>query len=397
MSQAGPGETEAADIPHILVLGTAEWDAPIATNQHYVVRELARLGRVTYVESLGLRRPKWNRSDLGRMAGRLRRATATSSPSPARPRPARTAVVSPLVIPWHRRPSRPVNTALLRRSLGAWTRVRGRRLLWSFTPVTYGMEAHADAALYHCVDLLSEFPGIDRVAVRRGEDTLARKGVPAIGTSGAVSGHLRQVGFEAVTTLTNVAETAAFSGWSRPAAERTRSVLFAGNLTPHKLDTELLAGLAAALRGRGQLLLAGPVAAGGGSYEAELDRLAGLGARHLGLLPLEELAKVAGTCAAGIIPYAVNDYTTGVSPLKCFEYLSSGLAVIGTALPEVERLAGGNPHVLSASGDAFIAGALAGLTTDDDRIAQRIDSAGQHGWATRGDVLRDLARTLLWE
>lgn len=395
MAQAsGLPHAEADEVPHILVLGTAEWDSPIATNQHYVVRELARLGQVTYVESLGLRRPKASRADLTRMVGRLRRATVKSAP-PVRARPARTVVISPLVVPWHRKPLRPVNRALLRRSVSAWTRSRTRRLLWSFTPVTYGMENQADAVIYHCVDLLSEFPGVDRVAVRRGEDTLARKGIPAIGTSGAVSGHLRQVGFQAVTTLANVAETSTFSSRSLPAARRTRSVLFAGNLTPFKLDTGLLTTLAAALQGHGELLLAGPIAAGGGSYDAELSLLRGLGARYLGMLSLDELARVAGSCAVGIIPYAVNDYTAGVSPLKCFEYLSSGLAVVGTPLPEVQRLAAGNPHVVSAQGGTFVDSVIVGLAIDDDRISRRVESTEQHGWTTRGGVLRDLARALL--
>jgi teichuronic acid biosynthesis glycosyltransferase TuaH len=58
----------------ILVLGTAEWNSPIATNQHYVVRELAAGAQVTFTESLGLRRPKIVRADRVRMGKRLRAA-----------------------------------------------------------------------------------------------------------------------------------------------------------------------------------------------------------------------------------------------------------------------------------------------------------------------------------
>jgi hypothetical protein len=45
-------------------------------------------------------------------------------------------------------------------------------------------------------------------------------------------------------------------------------VIFSGNLTTAKLDMPLLLSVAEMLRGRGELLLAGPLAAGGGSFTA---------------------------------------------------------------------------------------------------------------------------------
>ena len=43
--------------PLVLILGTAEWNAPIATNQHYVTRELARAFDILFAEGVGTRRP----------------------------------------------------------------------------------------------------------------------------------------------------------------------------------------------------------------------------------------------------------------------------------------------------------------------------------------------------
>ncbi|RKR89883.1 hypothetical protein BDK92_4242 [Micromonospora pisi] len=380
---------------NVLILGTAEWDSAIATNQHYVTRELAVTAAVTFVESLGLRRPTLRRADVARMAARARRAFATPADgpkTPGRPRPDRTNVVSPLVVPLHRAPTRPLNRALLRRSAAPWLQSSRPRVLWTFTPVTYGLETAADVVVYHCVDLLAKFPGIDGVAVGKGERSLAaRPGLVAIATSQAVHEHLVSTGFPRVELLQNVADVSVFVEGSRPAAERRPAVIFSGNLTTAKLDMPLLESVATALRGRGELLLAGPLAAGGGSFTAELQRLEALGARYLGLLTPEELAAAAGTCAVGLIPYAINDYTTGVSPLKCFEYLSSGLSVLSTPLPSVQTLARNNPHVVAA-GAADIVGHLDRMLAPvaDDVIADRMDSAGRHGWAERGQVLRDL-------
>ncbi len=392
MSDTARNEPDSAT--NLLILGTAEWDSAIATNQHYVTRELAAAAEVTFVESLGLRRPTLRRADVARMAARGRRAFAAANGpgAPGRPRPDRTRIVSPIVVPVHRAPTRLLNRTLLRRSTGAWLDSSRPRVLWTFTPVTYGLENAADVVIYHCVDLLAKFPGIDGVAVGRGERSLAaRPGIVAIATSQAVHEHLVDTGFSRVELLPNVADVSVFAAGSRPAAERRPSVIFSGNLTTAKLDMPLLVSVAEALRGRGELLLAGPLAAGGGSFTAELQRLEELGARYLGLLTPTELASVAGACTVGLIPYAINDYTTGVSPLKCFEYLSSGLSVLSTPLPSVRALAQTNPHVVAAAGADVLhhlSRMLAPVT--DDVIADRVDSAGRHGWGERGQVLRDL-------
>jgi hypothetical protein len=183
-----------------------------------------------------------------------------------------------------------------------------------------------------------------------------------------------------------VAEISLFSSCSRPAAQRRRAVLFAGNLSVHKLDVPLLEAIARKMQGQGELLLAGPI---GGGFE--LQRLQALGARYLGALSHAELAEVAGTCAVGLIPYAINDYTRGVSPLKCFEYVAAGMSVLSTRLPAVDELAKMNPHVVTADAASLPAQLLAMLpSTTDALIADRIASAAEHGWAQRGEVLREI-------
>ncbi|MFC3504751.1 glycosyl transferase family 1 [Micromonospora krabiensis] len=378
-------------VANVLMLGTAEWDSPIATNQHYVARELARSATVTFVESLGLRRPTLRRDDVVRMAARVRRAMGDRETPAQRPRPAGAHVVSPIVLPVHRTPTRPLNRALLRRATADWLASPRPRVLWTFTPVTYGLEEAADVVVYHCVDLLATFPGVDGVAVARGERSLSSRTAVAIATSSAVHEHLVAAGFPRVDLLPNVADVSVFTAASRPAAERRPAVLFSGNLTVHKLDLPLLESVATAVRGHGELLLAGPLAAGGGSFDAELRRLEDLGARHLGVLTPAQLAEVAGTCAVGLIPYAINDYTRGVSPLKCFEYLSSGLAVLSTGLPAVTELAGTNPHVTAAAAAELPARVPELLQPVGDEIhGARMASAAEHGWEGRGALLREL-------
>jgi hypothetical protein len=114
------------------------------------------------------------------------------------------------------------------------------------------------------------------------------------------------------------------------------------------------------------------------------------------VLTPEQLAALAGTCSVGLIPYALNDYTRGVSPLKCFEYLASGLAVLGTPLPAIQEVAAANDHVMAGDAARLPAMLLELMrpATDAD-IAARMASAAQHGWEGRGNVLRDLLATEL--
>lgn len=378
--------------PAVLVLGTAEWSAQIATNQHYVVREFARAYPTHFVESLGLRRVRLDARDLRRIVSRVRNSLGTRGPAAYRPVPDGASVISPLVVPYHHRPTRLVNRLLLDRAVARWRRTTRPRILWTFTPVTYGLERHADLTVYHCVDLLRSFPGIDAAAVAAGERTLAGRARLAIATSEVVADHLRVVGFPEVLTLPNVADVDIFAAASQPTARRRPAALFAGNLSPHKLDVALLRAVANGLRGHGELLLAGPLAAGGGGFDRELADLERLGATYLGVLKVDQLAEVAGTCTVGLIPYAINDYTRGVSPLKCYEYLTAGLRVVSTPLPDVLRAAAGSDAIdVSESVPGFVERVVAHIRPGADAdLEARAGQASEYGWRSRGEVLRGI-------
>jgi hypothetical protein len=151
--------------------------------------------------------------------------------------------------------------------------------------------------------------------------------------------------------------------------------------------------LAVALQGHGELLLAGPVAAGGGGFDSELAELERLGARYLGVLTVEQLAEVAGTCTVGLIPYALNEYTAGVSPLKSYEYLAAGLDVVGTAIPDVIQAGKGTEFIqVAESIDGFVAKVLDAIRpASDAAIDARRDYAQGFSWKSRGELLRGIA------
>ena len=379
---------------HVLVLGTAEWDQAIATNQHYAVRELAKHHDVTYVESMGLRRiePTWR--DARRIWGRLRRAKAVGRTTSARVVPTGTNIVSPLVVPFHRGPIRVLNAWLLRRQVRAWLRSGNDRVLWVYTPVTYGLDGDACATIYHCVDLLGTFPGIDAGLIERSEREVALAGAVAAGSSPAVVNHLVSVGFETVLSWPNVADLDVFGADPEEASAPLPQAVFAGNLTARKVDFDLLQSL---LEHGVSLHLAGPVSEGGGSAQRLVDDLVAAGAVHHGLLSPAELAHLYRQCTVGLIPYVVNDYTEGVSPLKTYEYLAAGLCVVSTGVPSVSPVAG---DVVVSERSTFVPDVVSAVATgvpDEDAVVRRRAIAADHGWSTRGEEMRRLVDSLVAE
>ena len=229
----------------VLVLGTADWNQAIATNQHYVTREIAANEhfQVEFVESLGLRQPQISRRDLRRIVARLNRPKSSALHS-SRPVPPRVTVTTPLIAPLHREPFKTLNRPYLHRQLRRWISSPNRKVLWTYSPVTYGLEDYADATIYHCVDLLATFPGIDEKVISAGERNLARRGVRAVASSVVVQQHLRETGFQEPLLWENVADTNVFTAAAAHQAPRVERAIFAGNLSTNKLDFDILEELA---------------------------------------------------------------------------------------------------------------------------------------------------------
>ena len=374
--------------PLVLVLGTAEWDATIATNQHGVTAELAREVDVVFAEGTGTRRLRPTAADLGRVLHRLRPAAGQAR----RPLPARTTVVGPRVVPHHGPATSAVNGRALRRQLRTWVEHPGPRVLWTYTPFTYGLERDADATVYHLVDLLHHNPGVPADRLLAAERALADRCDLALATSVPIGAHLGGQGFGRVEVLPNVADTRPFA----EAAARRRAdaalpvVLFVGALAAHKLDLPLLEHLAARLAGRARLRLVGPL----GAPSPAWDRLVAAGVELLPPVGRPALAEQVAAAAVGLVPYAVNALTAGISPLKRYEYLAAGLPVVSTALPEMHPVPGAVWVEPTPEAFADRVLALLGPSSDDDR-ARRQQLAAQHDWTGRGEQLRGLLAGLL--
>jgi glycosyltransferase involved in cell wall biosynthesis len=380
----------------IVCLGFGEWDAELWTNQQHLMSRLARRNRVLFLESLGLRQPRLAGRDLRRMARRVERAAAGARAVDG------LHVLSPLVIPIHGRPRlRTLNAGLLRAQVGRAAHSLGfeRPLLWSYVPQADWLveTLEPSAIVYHCVDDIAAQKGVAAAPFREAEAHFAARADLVLASAPALAERMRTLN-EHVFYAPNVADTDRFAtalevGPTDPAIAALPGprIVFTGAVVATKLDLELLEGVARA-RPHWSIALVGPV--GAGDPRTDISALERLPNVHLlGARPYVGLPEVLRGADVALVPYAINDLTRSVFPMKVYEYLAAGLPVVTTPLPALAEITG---VVVAADAPATVA-AVERALAEDGPAARRARSAAvrENSWDARleeiGSYLSSLA------
>jgi glycosyltransferase involved in cell wall biosynthesis len=372
----------------IVCLGFGEWDAELWTNQQHLMSRLATRNRVLFLESLGLRRPRLAGRDLRRMARRARKALAGPRAVDG------LHVLSPLVIPLHgRRGITGLNARLLRGQVGRAARALGmtRPLLWSYVPQAEWLVETLDPSLivYHCVDDIAAQKGVRSEAFREAEAQFAARADLVLASAPALAERMSTLNRN-VFYAPNVADTERFAtaleeGPTDPAlAELPQPrIVFTGAVVATKLDIHLIEGVARARPGW-SIALVGPI--GVGDPRTDISSLRRLPNVHLlGSRAYGELPDVLRGADVALVPYAINDLTRSVFPMKVFEYLAAGLPVVTTPLPALAD----TPGVVVAAGVEATVAAVENALGDDGPAARRARSQEVLGnsWEARLDEI----------
>ncbi len=380
----------------IVCVSRQDWHAGLPTNRQQIMIRAAQRGhRVLFVESGG---------HIGRHLWRLvtgpdRRSVARRLLGGERPVEAITVEKALTLVPWGQtfRLANRINsrlTGMRVRRAAASGGLNRPRILWLYDPTAFELVGRAgeDIAVYDVVDDYAEQVGPGarrrRFVAAADEAAASRSQVVFATTTGLYE---RQLQRNPETHLVrNGADFAHFSHANGTAPE-VRSLAapvvgFAGNLTAEKVDFDLLEATARA-RPEWSFVLVGPPAE---NARGGLDRLGALGnVRVLGFRPYDELPAYVSGFSVGVIPYRTTAYTRNCSPLKVFEYLAAGKAVVASGVPE---LGGMEPDVTLAEGpEEFVAAIESALAASSPQaVARRRSLAEKNTWEARTERLLDL-------
>ena len=360
------------------------------TSNHHVLRELAKTRRVLWLNSIATRRPQMSSA---RDRAKIKRKLAEVTQGAVHVEND-LWVATPLVLPL---PGSAVATAInqriLRWTIGALRAQLGidRFHLWTFLPNTGDIVGTLgeELSVYYCVDEWSTFSNLDAEATARAERRLLERVDLTFATSRALVAKKRQVcpfTYHAPHGVDHDRFASALDGATEIpedlAALPGPRIGFYGTLRDF-IDFELIAGVARARPDWSIALI--------GQELCDVSALQGLPNVHLlGQKPHDQLPAYCRGFDVGLIPYKIEDRIAFVNPLKLREYLSAGVPVVATPMPEVLPLS----HLchVAATAEQTVAAVEVALS-EGDPATRRARSATMAAETWKGRV-RQIVRTI---
>jgi glycosyltransferase involved in cell wall biosynthesis len=257
--------------------------------------------------------------------------------------------------------------------------------------------AHA-LGIPHLVELNAPLPEeaerfrrLDRAedARRLEQETLAGADV-VFPVSSPLAEYAQSRGARAVELLPNAVDPERFADLPARNDDEEPVAVFSGALRPwHGIET-----IAEAWR------LLGPAAPrlrviGDGPGRPLMDEV---GAEVTGAVPHGDVPALLATAHIGLAPYSA-DAPTYFSPLKLFEYLAAGLAVVAADIPGIRDIVAEDGAILIPPGDAGALARAVGSLSESHRERVRLGRvarklAEEHTWARRAQRILDVATRL---
>lgn len=314
----------------------------------HLLRPLFQDNRFVWVETIGLRSPKFSLYDFKRIGEKLLGWFGPKQQQAVRVVPETITIVSPFMIPF--------NKVSLVRQFNKWSvdravnKVLADKNFKNVITVTsvpnacdYVGNFKERLKVFVCVDEFSLWPGLDYGLVRSMENKLIGKSDLIFATSQALV-QSKNNGRNATTLVTHGVEFNHFNIGAKSLSKPLKICYF--GLFDERSDQNIIAEIAKALP-ESEIEIIGKVV-------CDVTTLAGFSnIKFKGPVSYAELPQAISDVDIFILPYVRTDLTNNLNPLKLKEYLSTGRPVIATALPEVAKL---QEHLLLAgNGQEFVA------------------------------------------
>ncbi|MDD4767018.1 MAG: glycosyltransferase [Desulfotomaculaceae bacterium] len=258
-------------------------------------------------------------------------------------------------------------------------------ICWTYLPNTVDLRLPAGVTLvYDCADEHTAFPGlINKATVLQMEMELFARADVSLASARELCERKKELA-PAITLVPNGADVEHFKkamqpGLPAPPELKTlaRPVVGYVGAVSAWFDQEMLA-TAARAHPDWSFVLVGPM-------DTDVLLLNSLPNVHLlGRSAYSDLPAYLKCFDIAVIPFKINDLTTGVNPVKLYEYLAAGRPVVSSDLPEVRTF---RPHVAIAGTPAEFVRKLEEELAADSPIkrAERLEIAGWHSWEARAE------------
>ena len=357
------------------------------TSCNHVLKELSKTNKVLWLNSISTRSPKLT---SGRDMGKIFKKLAGFLKGPQKVGN-QMWVYTPIVLPFHHVPAAVAfNRVWLRLTIFILTFCLGMRgfQLWTFVPTSSEYVGHMGEELlvYYCTDNWASFTSVDGAKIGNMVNRLAQKADIVFATSTPLVEKLRPNNSETHLAAHGV-DHRLFARAVQPNAPSPEDMIaipkptlgFYG-LIEDWLDQDLLLHLAKR-HPEWSIVLVGRTC-------VDVSRLqAAPNVHFLGRKPHAELPLYCKEFSVGLIPHQVNELTHHMNPIKLREYLSAGLPVVATALPEVRQY--GKHCLIAETYEDFEADIEAILATDTHEARCERSEAMQ--WETWENKVADLS------
>jgi glycosyltransferase involved in cell wall biosynthesis len=358
-----------------------DWSEDPTSNNH-VMLLLAKENRVLWLNSIAMRRPNFaHSSDISKVWQKLK-SFFQGAQTPAR----NLWIVTPIVLPFpHSKIAIAVNAFILRATISYYRRKLKMRefQLWTFLPnaVEYVGKLGESLVVYYCTDEWSKFSYLEGEKMSEMERRLMARADVCFMTANSLFEKKKNM-----NANTFLASHGVDHAHFEKALAKTTAIPADIATIPHPIigffglirewvDLDLLAKIASTHQNWSIVLI--------GRSDIDISRLELLPNIHLlGRRPYEALP---GYCCAfdvGMIPFSVNELTININPIKLREYLSAGLPVVSTDLPEVKYY--GDEVYIAHGHDEFISKIEQAIPEDSDETRRRrSDSMRGETWEAR--------------
>ncbi len=360
-----------------LVVFGEDWGRHPSSTQH-LVKRLAKDRKVIWINSIGMRRPKFTTADIARVGSKVWRMMDKQKAVPKVSVPHNMTIIEPRVIPL---PGNPIAAKINQQVLGNTLRkvLTAQNIvdpiLWTSLPTAVDLleVCNTSGVVYYCGDEFGALAGVDHRPVLACERRLSARADLILAASQPLADKFNSGKTELVPHGVD------FDLFAQP-SERASDLPtdgpvagFYGSISEW-LDQELVAECAGRLPNWTFVFV--------GEERTDVTRLQKCpNVQFLGPRPHEDLPGYVQHWDVSVMPFVDNEQIRNCNPLKLREYLAAGRPVVATPFPALSAYADILHQAQSA--EHFAAAIENAYNETPVKKEERQHVVGAESWAAR--------------